>query len=178
MAHAPDNQPGGKNAGRPKKRARLLALLSVAVLIGIGFLGGLASGHQIDRFQKGLQLIVGLQEELNLPDEQADQVMDLISETRKEAIPIRASIKTARLEIGDLLTQEHVDEEAITREAEAIGQSVQDLVHLWTTTLVDIRDVLTPEQMQKARRYFANFFSDHKGAWREKWEQYRDREER
>lgn len=168
MAHAPETQPSGKDAGRPKNRVRLFVLLSAAVLLGIGFLGGLASGHPFDR----------LQEELNLTDEQADQVMGLISETRQEAIPIRSSIKTARIEIGDLLTQEHVDEAAITREADAISESVRDLVHLWTATLIDIRDVLTPEQMQKARRRFATFFSpDHGGAWRERWRKIRDRGE-
>ena len=168
MAHEPKNQPNGKDAGRPKKRVRTFVLLSLAALLSIGFLSGLASGHPFDR----------LQEKLDLTDEQADQVMSLISETRKEAIPIRSSIKTARLEIGDLLAQEYVDEEAITGKADEIGQSVQELVHLWTATLVDIRDVLTPEQMQKARLHFMKFLSrDHGGAWRERWGKDRDREE-
>lgn len=167
MAHAPETQPNGKDAGRPKKRARLFVLLSAAVLLAIGLLGGLASGHPFDR----------LQEKLNLTDEQAAQVMDLISETRKEAIPIRASIKTTRLEIGDLLTQEHVDEEAITGKADEIGQSVQDLIHLWTATLIDMRDVLTPEQMGKARLHMKFFLRDHGGAWRERWGKDRDHEE-
>ena len=169
MAHAPETQPNGKDAGRPKKRVRLFVLLSATVLLAIGLLGGLASGHPFDR----------LQEKLNLTDEQADQVMGLISETRKEAIPIRSSIKTARIEIGDLLAQEYVDEEAVTGKADEIGQSVQDLIHLWTATLVDIRDVLTPEQMQKARLHFTKFLSrDHEGSWRERWRKNRDHEER
>lgn len=168
MAHEPENQPSGKGAGWLKKRTRLFVLLSAAVLLGIGLLVGLASGHPFDR----------LQEKLNLTDEQADQVMNLISETRKEAIPLRSSIKTARLEIGDLLAQEHVDEEAITREADTISQSVQELVHLWTATLIDIRDVLTPEQMQKARLHFTKFLArDHEGSWRERWGKKRDHEE-
>ena len=159
MAHAPQTQPDGKGAGRPKKRVRTFALLSLVALLAIGLLGSLASGHPLDR----------LQEKLNLTDEQATQIMALISETRKEAIPIRASIKTARLEIGDLLTQEPVDEEAITGKADEIGQSVQDLIHLWTATLIDMRDVLTPEQMGKARLHMRFFMRDHGGAWREGW---------
>ena len=157
MAHAPECQGDGK---RPKKRVRTLVLFSLVALLGIGLLGGPAFGHPFDR----------LQEKLDLTDEQADQVMDLISETRKEAIAIRASIRVARIEIGDLLTEAYVDEETIARKADAIGQSIQELVHLWTATLVGIRDVVTPEQMQKARGHFMTFFSrDHGDAWRERW---------
>lgn len=160
MAHAPQNRPDGKDAGRPKKRVRTFVLLSLAVLLGIGFLGGLASGHPFDR----------LQEELNLTDEQADRVMDLISETRKESIPLRTSIKMARIEIGDLLVEDEVDEEAIIQKADAIGQSIQEMVHLWTAALVDMREILTPEQMQRGRLHLKKFMSsEHGGAWRERW---------
>jgi len=143
-------------------------LFSLVALLGAGSPGGPACGRPFDR----------LQEKLGLTEEQAAQVMDLIIETRKEAIPIHASIRAARTEIGDLLTEAYVDEEAITRQADAIGRSIQELVHQWTATLVDIRAVVTPEQMQKARGHFVTFFwRDHGGAWRERWGKDRDREE-
>ena len=164
MADLPDEQPQAENPHRRPstrwltKRARMLALFAVAALLVTGLLAGLASGHSTSRFQK----ILGM-EELGLTDEQSGQIGDILTQTRKEMIQLRAASKVARIEMGDLLTQAQVDKEAVDRKAEEIGQSAKQRVQLWTTAALDIRDILTPEQLEKARPRLMELLSHGRG---------------
>ena len=165
MADASSDQPQAENpskrtrAGWLRKRAKVLALFSVVALLGVGLLGGLASGHSMSRMEKLLDL-----KELELTDEQSDRIMGIVTETRKETIQVRSAFKVARIEMGELLTQASVDMEAIALKAEQIGQSAHRLVQLWTAAAIDVRDLLTPEQVQKARPYLMKFLSHRHGS--------------
>ena len=152
MADVPDEQPQAENQqGRTstrwlRKRARMLALFAITALLITGLLAGLASGHSMSRFQKFLDM-----KELGLTDEQSDEIANIVTRTRKDMIQLRAASKVSRIEMGELLTQAQVDKEAIARKAEEIGRSAKERVQLWTTAALDIRGVLTPEQLQKAK---------------------------
>ena len=152
MADAPNDQPQPDNprkrtyAAWLRKRGKVLALFAITALLAIGLLGGLASGHSMSKFQKILDM-----KELGLTGEQSDQIAGIMTQTRKEMIQLRAAFKVSRIEMGELLTQEQVDQEAVARKAEEIGQSAQQLVQLWTAAAMDVRGILTPEQVKKAK---------------------------
>ena len=156
-----DNAPQRTRAGWLRKRAKVVALLSVTAVLVIGLLGGLASGHSMSRFQKILDM-----KELSLTDEQSQQIADIMTQTRKEMIQLRAAFKVSRIEMAELLTQEQVDDEAVARKADQIGQSAQQLVQLWTAAALDVRGLLTPEQVKKARPRLMELLSrGHGGGW-------------
>ncbi len=171
MADVSNGQPQAENppkrtcGGWLRKRARVLALFSITVLLGVGLLGGLASSHPMSKIQKVLNL-----KELALTDEQADRIMSIMTETRKETIQLRSAFKVARIEMGELLTQEQVDQEAVAQKADQIGQSAQQLVQLWTAAAIDVRGILTPEQVEKAKPYLMEFLSHgHEGHGHRRW---------
>ena len=180
MADASNDQPQAENPSTPtragwlRKRARVLALFSIVALVAVGLLAGLASGHSMSKLQKILDL-----EELELTDEQSDRIMGIMTATRKETIQARSAFKVARIEMGELLTQEPVDKEAIAQKADQIGQSAQQLVQLWTAAAIDVRDLLTPEQVRKARPYLMKFLSHgHGGHGHKRWGKRGGHEER
>lgn len=180
MADASNDQPQAENPstrthfGWLRKRARVLALFSIVALVGVGLLAGLASGHSMSKLQKILDL-----EELGLTEEQSDRIMGIMTETRKETIQLRSAFKVARIEMGELLTQESVDKEAIAEKADEIGQSAQQLVLLWTAAAIDVRDLLTPEQVKEARPNLMKFLSHgHGGHGHKRWERRGDHDER
>ena len=180
MSDASNDQPQAENpstrthAGWLRKRAKVLALFSIVALLGVGLLAGLASGHSMSRIEKLLDL-----EELELTDEQSDRIMGIMTETRKETIQLRSAFKIARIEMGELLTQDAVDNEAIAQKADQIGQSAQQLVQLWTAAAIDVRDLLTPEQVKTARPYLMKFLSHGRGGHgHRRWGRTGDHEER
>lgn len=157
-----DNSPErNRRGGWLRKRAKVLALFSIAALLVTGLLAGLASGHSVSRFQKILNM-----KELNLTDEQSEQIADIMTQTRKEMIQLKAAFKVSRIELAELLTEEQVDEEAVARKAEQIGQSAQQLVQLWTGAALDVRGILTPEQVKSAKPRLMELLSrSHGGGW-------------
>ena len=156
-----DNSPKRNRAGWLRKRAKVLALFSIAALLVTGLLAGLASGHSMSRFQKILNM-----KELNLTGEQSEQIADIMTQTRKEMIQLKAAFKVSRIELAELLTEEQVDEEAVARKAEQIGQSAQGLVRLWTGAALEVRGLLTPEQVKNAKPRLMELLSrGHGGGW-------------
>ena len=163
----PENSPERNRAGWLRKRTKVLALFSIGALLVTGLLAGLASGHSISRFQKILNM-----EELNLTDEQSGQIADIMTQTRKEMIQLKAAFKVSRIELAELLTEEQVDEEAIARKAEQIGQSAQGLVQLWTGAALEVRGLLTAEQVKNAKPRLMELLSrGHGGGWGHKGHQ-------
>ena len=167
MADSPNDQPQADNppkrahAGWLRKRAKVLALFSITALLVIGLLGGLASSHSMSKFQKILDM-----KELGLTDEQSEQIAGIMTQTRKEMIQLRAAFKVSRIEMAELLTQEQVNEGAVAQKAEQIGQSAQQLVQLWTAAAMDVRGILTPEQVKKAKPRLMELLSHgHGGGW-------------
>jgi len=167
MADVPNDQPQADNPPKKtrsrwmRKRAKVLALLSITAVLVTGLLVGLASGHSMSRFQKILAM-----KELNLTDDQSAQIMDIMTQTRKEMIQLKAAFKVSRIEMAELLTQEQVDEEAVAGKAAQISQSAQQLVQLWTGAALDVRGILTPEQVKKARPRLMELLSHgHGGGW-------------
>lgn len=156
----PNHGPERKRGGWLRKRAARLALFSIAALLVTGLLAGLASGHSMSRFQKILNM-----KELNLTAEQSEQIADILIQTRKEMIQLKAAFKVSRIELAELLTEAQVDEAAVADKAEQIGQSAQQLVQLRSTAALEVRRLLTPEQVKKAKPRLMELLSRSHGGW-------------
>ena len=156
-----DNSPKRNPRGWLRKRAKVLALSSIAALLIGGLLAGLASGHSMSRFQRILDM-----KELNLTGEQSEQIADIMTQTRKEMTQLKAAFKVSRIELAELLTEEQLDEEAIAQKAEQIGQSARHLVQLWSGAALDVRGILTPDQVKNAKPRLMELLSrGHGGGW-------------
>ncbi len=115
--------------------------------------GGWRRGRGIER----------MKERLGLSDEQTRQIRGILREARKKSIKIRADFKVARIELGELVTEEKVDKEKIDAKLNQIGQLRQQRLRLRTALVLATRDVLTPEQMKNADRWFMRFLSGRRG---------------
>jgi len=107
-----------------------------------------------------------LKERLGLSDEQTRQMHAIRREARKTSIKIRADLRVARIELGELVTQEKVDKGKIDAKLDQIGQLRQQRLRLRTDVVLATRNVLTPEQMKNADRWFMRFLSGRRGRGR------------
>ncbi|MFB3063049.1 MAG: Spy/CpxP family protein refolding chaperone, partial [Candidatus Binatia bacterium] len=105
-----------------------------------------------------------MKERLGLSDEQTRQIRAILREARKTSIKTRADLRIARIELGELVTQEKVDKGKIDAKLGQIGQLTQQRLRLRTDVVLATRDVLTPEQMKNADRWFMRFLSGRR--WR------------
>ncbi len=118
--------------------------------------GGWRRGRGIER----------MKERLGLNDEQTRQIRGILREARKKSIKIRADLRVARIELGEFVTQEKVDKGKIDAKLNQIGQLRQQRLRLRTDVVLATRDVLTPEQMKNADRWFMRFLSGRRGRGR------------
>ena len=107
-----------------------------------------------------------MKERLGLSDEQTTRIRAILREAQKKSIKLRADLRVARIELGELATQEKVDNEKIDAKLNQIGQLRQQRLRLRTGVVLTTRDVLTPEQIKNADRWFMRFLSGRRGRGR------------
>ncbi len=103
-----------------------------------------------------------MKEELQLTDEQVQRVRDVVLEGGKRVIKDRADLRVSGLELRELLAKAEVDKSAVDEKVKQIGQLRQKLLQDRIDTHLKIREILTPEQREKAGSLFmGRFLSSH-----------------
>jgi Spy/CpxP family protein refolding chaperone len=139
-----------------KKYLKWTAIASVVLLAG-----GLAAGITLADPDKGVRKarwgrghgnpIGWMKKNLELTDEQTTKIMDIVTESRKKNVKVRADLRVAKIELGQLLTQTEVDKAAVNQKIGQIGQTTQQMIRNMTDGFFEVREVLTPEQREKAK---------------------------
>ena len=125
-------------------------ICSLLVLVS----ASLHAAHVEDWLKSGLlhpDLITSVREELALSEEQQSQLNTQLSAARRQAVPLEQAVKEQQKALNHLLKDTTTAEAASTQltkliEAEAAVKQLQ------LRTLIGVRDVLTPEQLQKAQK--------------------------
>jgi Spy/CpxP family protein refolding chaperone len=89
-----------------------------------------------------------IKSQLKLTDAQEKQMAKLRIELQKKQIPIQAKIKTARLEMQELMMADKPDRSAIEKQMKVVSdlQYQAKLNHL--DHMLAVRSILTPEQLE------------------------------
>ncbi len=92
-------------------------------------------------------------DELGLPDATRKKIADLVYEAKKQGIALRADLEQAKLELHRLMEQDKPDTEAILKQFDKVGQVKNELAKLRLRTMLQVQQLLTPEQRKKARSH-------------------------
>ncbi len=139
-----------------KKYAKWTALASTLLLAG-SLAAGTALADRDRDFQRAHwgkgrgNPISWMKKNLELTDEQTAKIMDIVTETRKKNVRVRADLRVAKIELGQLLTKTEVDKAAVNQKVTQIAQATQQMMRNMTDTFFEVREVLTPEQREKAK---------------------------
>ena len=89
--------------------------------------------------------------DLNLTKEQSDKIADLRDKQERRSIELRAQIQTAQLDMRKLMRADKPDKAAIGRQIDKVSGLRADLQKSRVGTMLDVREILTPEQREKMR---------------------------
>ena len=89
--------------------------------------------------------------ELDLSKEQRDKIADLREKQERGAIRMRADLQTARLDMRRMMRADKADRMAINRQIDRIAQLCAEMAKARVGTMLDIRGLLTPEQLERVR---------------------------
>jgi Spy/CpxP family protein refolding chaperone len=90
---------------------------------------------------------------VGLTDEQSERVKDVLASRRKTLRSLFKQLREANEELADkLFVPEDVSEETLTPTVQKISQLREKLVREGLQTVLQVRQILTPEQRAKAAR--------------------------
>lgn len=134
-----------------KSRARVALLAAAAVLPS----SALRAAKVEDWLARGLLhpgLISAVQEELALTDEQQARLKEQLETARQQAEPLEQAVKQQQQALGRLLEDPAADADAATAQLGRLIEAEKAVKELQLRTLISLRDVLTPEQLTKAKK--------------------------
>ena len=88
---------------------------------------------------------------LDLSSDQAEKLSKLKSHFRKERIRVKAALKIAKIEYGDLLGEDKVDMKVVEKKVREIANLKAESMLNSAKASTDMRSILTPEQRAKAK---------------------------
>jgi periplasmic protein CpxP/Spy len=116
--------------------------------------------HRMHGQRQHGRYLMRILKKLDLTDEQKANAREIMMAARKQAIPMRAELQVAQLELQDLLVQDDVDRAAVDQHLDQIGQLRQKLMQHRVATRLKLHAMLTPEQRAKARTAFIDHMVD------------------
>ncbi len=89
--------------------------------------------------------------ELNLTDQQAARLHQIVLEGEKASVKARADLRVRGLELRELLRADQPEREAVMKKVQEISEVRGQMMRQHVESLLAAKSVLTPEQQQKFR---------------------------
>ncbi|MEJ2010380.1 MAG: Spy/CpxP family protein refolding chaperone [Acidobacteriota bacterium] len=116
--------------------------------------GGLLMGPRIMALLDNQQF----RTEVNLTDDQASRLRQLVTNTEKSNIETRAKMATARIDLRQLLMTDKPDQDAVMKKVQEISDLRGQMMKTSVQALLEAKTILTPEQQTKIRQFIQNRF--------------------
>jgi Spy/CpxP family protein refolding chaperone len=97
-------------------------------------------------------VIVSVRDELALTEEQQSRLNAQLGEARQQALPLEQAVKDEQKALGKLLNDTSTTAAAASASLARLLEAEAAVKQLQLRTLIAIRDVLTPEQLKKAKK--------------------------
>jgi protein CpxP len=106
-----------------------------------------------------------LWEELGLTDQQKEQIRQVLLDTRKKNIEVKARQKLARIELHELMAADTPDQGKINAKITELSKFHETLMRNRIESHLAVQKVLTPEQRKKAKE-LRPFMRERRGGFR------------
>lgn len=113
---------------------------------------GEGSGHHGAQKRRGggQRFVKRMVEELALNDQQTKAIKNILIEARKQNIKLRADVRVAQIELGQLITKGDVDKASVNAKVDQIAGLRGDVMRQRAGAALAVRAILTVEQREKA----------------------------
>ncbi|RMF94249.1 MAG: hypothetical protein D6734_08280 [Candidatus Schekmanbacteria bacterium] len=141
-----------------KKKVFLYLLVCILVLffagaISIGYTG--YKGYRCYSQGKIVDYILEKwKERLDLTDGQVEEIKALIENTKEERQKIRDSLCSERKAIAEIFFREDSTKDELMNELNKVKDNISRLMESFSGLAIDIKNVLTPEQLNKLKEYY------------------------
>jgi Spy/CpxP family protein refolding chaperone len=148
----------------------LLAALSVAFAgygkSGIGVPHGFQGRH--GHFMMSQRILALLDNDqfrakINLTDDQASRLRQVVVNSEKSAIETRAQMAVDGIELREMLRSDQPDKDAVMKKVEEISSLREQMMKNGVQAILEAKTVLTPQQQKQVREFMESRFA--RGGW-------------
>ena len=149
------------------KTTMLIAMLTAAVPAFAGPDGGRGGRRMFDP-----AMLERAAEKIGVDDATLQKIKDRAHRGRTEAVKLEAELKTQQLELRHLLDQPRADRAKVMQAVERTGQSKIKLKKHHLEVMLDIREMLSPDQIKRLKELKKDIRKERREA-RKRWRQNR-----
>jgi Spy/CpxP family protein refolding chaperone len=136
-----------------KRMKTITVILAMALIFGGNVFTAMAQDHSSgDRGFKG-GFIKELFTKLQLSEVQKQEIATILKQHKEKAQPLRQSTIEARMELMEAITADEFNESAVREAAGKVAQSAEELAVLRAEICRDVKQILTPEQLETFRQW-------------------------
>ena len=100
---------------------------------------------------------------LNLTDAQKDQIAKLRTDFQTKMVDLKANLQKDQIALKALRNKDDVTRDEVITSVEAVNKSKNAISLAWANHLMDIRDILTPDQRKIAKEHLSGMLMGMRG---------------
>jgi Spy/CpxP family protein refolding chaperone len=139
-------------------RSKIVATMITLMFVTVATIGIYAQAPKGMMNKKGPMMGQKIFAKLNLTDAQKDQIAKLRTDFQTKMVDLKANLQKDQIALKALRNKDDVTRDEVITSVEAVNKSKNAIALAWANHLMDIRNILTPEQRKIAKKYLAGMF--------------------
>ena len=139
-------------------RSRIIAAMIALMFVTVASTGIYAQTPKGMMNKKGPVMREKIFDKLNLSDAQKDQIAKLRTDFQTKMVDLKANLQKDKIALKALRNKDEVTRSEVITAVEAVNKSKNAIALAWANHIMDIRDILTPEQRKIAKEHLSGMF--------------------
>ena len=139
-------------------RSRIIAAMITLMFVTVASVGIYAQNSKGMMNKKGPMMGQKIFAKLNLTDAQKDQIAKLRTDFQTKMVDLKANLQKDKITLKALRNKDDITRDEVINAVEAVNKSRDDIALALANHLMDIRDILTPEQRKIAKEHLSGMF--------------------
>jgi Spy/CpxP family protein refolding chaperone len=136
-------------------RSKIIASMIAIMLLAIGTAGIYAQAPKGKMNKRGPMMRENIFKMLKLTDTQKDQITKLRTDFQTKMVDLRATLQKDRIALKALAQKDDLTRDEVISSVEAVNKAKNDIAIAFANHLMDIREILTPEQRKIAQEHLS-----------------------
>lgn len=140
-------------------RSRIIAAMITLIFVTVATVGIYAQAPKGMMNKKGPMMKEKIFDKLNLTDTQKDQIAKLKTDFQTKMVDLKANLQKDKIALKALRSKDDVTRNEVITAVEAVNKSKNAMALAWANHIMDIRDMLTPEQRKIVKEHLSGMFN-------------------
>jgi Spy/CpxP family protein refolding chaperone len=140
-------------------RSKLFASMIGVLFLAVATVSIYAQAPKGNMNKKGpMMMKENIFKKLNLTDAQKDQISKLRTDFQTKMVDLRATLQKNTIALKALTKKDDLTRDEVLSSVEAVNKAKNDIAIAFANHLMDIREILTPEQRKIAQEHLSGMF--------------------